>query len=320
LAIILCRPELTFAKEEILPSLGHFHRRSKKNVDFYFAGFHEPDQSNFDAMTRFKEGKLPWEFDEGAFVQFCSEIESRCKWRYSGGCDFILVNYYFGASEEPGLDLENAVTFSFERLQKQGKLVTASIFFESIFRHCESCSGRDGSWEIVEEGQPGKPLLALCSKFLSITPQTDNPHALDTICEIGKLPEPKDLSSKKIGELLKGPFRYDLGKRSIISGKRSFLVPKQFASVLNAMLKKGPDGYSVRVSRLGYLEIAILYKSGKLRNQDSKLSDRRIEEMIKIRLDQIKQDQKRIAQAYRRDCGDWLRERCHIDPDSVSSG
>ena len=144
LGIVLCRPELTFAKKEIFPSLGHYHRRSQKNVDFYFAGYHEPAQTNVYEMTRFRERTLPWEFDEDAFIKLCSEIESRCKWRYSGGCDFILANYYFGASEEPGLDLENAATFSFERLQRQGKLVTASIFFENIFRHCEKCNGRDG--------------------------------------------------------------------------------------------------------------------------------------------------------------------------------
>jgi hypothetical protein len=315
LAIILCRPELTFAKQEIFPSLGHFHRRSKNNVDFYFAGFHEPDQSTFDKMTQFREGKLPWGFDEMAFIEFCREIESRCKWRYSGGCDFILVNYFFGSSEEPGLDLENAVTFSFERLQKQGKLVSASIFFENIFRHCESCSGQDGSWQIVKEGQPGNPLFTLCSNFLSTTPHSDNPHAIDTICEIGKLPEPKDLSSNKTNKLSKGPFQYDLGKRLIIVGKRSFVVPEHFAFVLNAMLKKADGSYSVRESRLGYLEIAIRFKSAKLRRKDPTLSDERIKDMIKVRLDQIKMEQKRIAQGYRRDFGDWLRDRCRINPD-----
>src|SRR5688572_6394124 len=65
LGLVFCRPDKALAKQEILPSLPYYHRRSGKNVDFYFAGFDDKlvSERAGDAILSGNPSKPVWNFD-----------------------------------------------------------------------------------------------------------------------------------------------------------------------------------------------------------------------------------------------------------------
>ena len=85
--LLFARPSAPSAKDEINPNLPYWHARTGKNINIYCAGFFESWNPGEAAG-----GDLLAAFDNRHFNELREEIEQRCKWRYSGSVDLILLN------------------------------------------------------------------------------------------------------------------------------------------------------------------------------------------------------------------------------------
>lgn len=171
-ALLFCRPELALMKSDIVPSLPYFHRRSGNNTAFYFAGFYEfipVDKERQNGPYEFDgPNGTHWLFDAEQFNHLREQVEKSTRWRYSGGCDMLLVN----SRRTGGLDFTTAVVL---RLDKIGELIatpTIGQLFEAIFQYAERQDDINPTWGL--------------SDFLGI--KTAKSGLWDVI--IGLLPEP----------------------------------------------------------------------------------------------------------------------------------
>jgi hypothetical protein len=122
---------------------------------------------------------------------------------------------------------------------------------------------------------------------------------------------PSKSQGKSAGHLSRGPFQFDLVTHQIKCGKLLFKVEPLYAPVIEAMLQPAPGGKGI-ITKLKYFEIAVRFKKARLLEEGE--TEKRVNEMVRARNDEIKETRKRIAQAWRRDFGDWLRDKCEIDP------
>ena len=184
IAILFCRPELDLMKSAIIPSLHYFHRRSGGNTAFYFGGF-ELDLEDFcledqnqaakvvvkaDTASRtiVKEvqGRLvgekntyfsiegpgrTWYFIPDSFNEFRKEVEQETAWRYSGGCDMILLNSkHRPGAPEADLDFSSSLVLKLDEVQKLVATPTISRLFEAIFQYAEAQNSDDPAWGLSD--------------------------------------------------------------------------------------------------------------------------------------------------------------------------
>jgi hypothetical protein len=153
IALLFCRPELDIMRNDIIPSLPYFHRRSGGNTAFYFAGFENLERD----LSIIGPENENWYFDPDSFNRFRRfrmEVEKETRWRHSGGCDMIMINSRRGR----GHGLESAPTLDFTtamvlRLDKIGEIVatpTVSQLFETVFRYAESQNDVDPTWGLSD--------------------------------------------------------------------------------------------------------------------------------------------------------------------------
>jgi hypothetical protein len=300
LGLIFCRPDNKLAREEILPSLAYYHDRSRKNIDFYFAGFDKgtTHESADIIVSSGIPAKPEWAFKLKSFDEFREEIEKHTRWHYSGGSDFILVNCCYDEKGEPHLDYDSAVILTLEALRQQGWLPDVGMFFEKIFRHCEQFERNDEAWGHGLDAVPGSALIELCESFLNDC-GGGNPKDIGTRRASVKEAE---TSKPQTPKLLTGMFRYDLGTRSLIicpSGKK-LIVDYRYAEVMSQIFKKEDVLYAIRVSHLDYLQIAIFWEMGKWKEENLAISDSELKKKLKQNLSRIENNQKnRIFREFR---------------------
>jgi hypothetical protein len=94
-AILLARPENSFTKNEILPSLQYFHIRAAKHLNVYRVGWHRDPCQGYKPIDSPRTPGEQWYFSDVRFEEIRKEIEKRTKWQYSGGVDLLLVNACF---------------------------------------------------------------------------------------------------------------------------------------------------------------------------------------------------------------------------------
>jgi len=318
LGLVFCRPDNKLAREEILPSLAYYHNRSGKNIDFYFPGFdsNAPRESSDVVVHSGIPSKSEWVFNLKSFGDFQEQIESETSWRYSGGSDFMLVNCHYDDKGEPHLDFDGAVILTLEELRRQNRLPDVGIFFEKIFRHCEQFEQSDEAWGCGLDAVPGSALMGLCNSFLTdaggVKPVGVVPSG-EPVIEV----DSKE-SAPQAPDLITRTFRYDLGTRSLIimEQKRKLIVPIQFAEVMNQIFKREPGLYAIRASHLDCLNTAMCWENGKMKRDCPSISDRQLMEKLRPRISNIKKDQKKLSQEFRRQFSDWLREN-GIEANSV---
>lgn len=170
--LVFCQPHSKFTKDEILPGLRYFHRRSGEHVNFYFAGYYEAWEAPPGDVMAVQPADGPgWVFSANAFDAFREELQRATTWQYSGGSDFILANARFDTERnEAYLDFSSALSITFERLKHDGALSDAGILFERIFAYAESCDGIDPTWGFSD--REGRTLVgrALKSLVVSVLP------------------------------------------------------------------------------------------------------------------------------------------------------
>ena len=320
--ILLCRPALKLAQEEIIPSLSYFHRESGKNIDFFFAGFDDNPAKNAEGVS-VKTGitsRPEWHFDVDEFTRFAGDIHDKTnkRYRYTGGCDLILVNCLYSKSGEVWLDFDNSALAPLEVLRNQGRLPDTSHFFKSIFDYCRAANTGDPAWGFGVDAEPGSSLAELCDKFLNQSNRVETLGATRT-APIQKSDLKKSQMNQQEGKLLKGPFRYDLPTRSLIlpSGIKHF-VDIRYAEVLNRMFAKDDGFYSVRNSCLDFMTIAALFEMGRWKEDHRNWSESKLLQEARINKNSIRDNAKSLAQEFRRQFSRWLRG-LGIDADSVIS-
>lgn len=148
--IVLCRPQLKIAREEIIPSLSYFNRESGKNIDFFFAGYDvKPvEDSECVPIQTGISSRPDWYFNPDEFDRVVEEIRDKTKkrYRYTGGCDLILVNCLHSETGEAWLDFSDSALAPLEVLRNQGRLPDTSHFFKSIFDYCRASNTGDPAW------------------------------------------------------------------------------------------------------------------------------------------------------------------------------
>ncbi|MBM4031047.1 MAG: hypothetical protein FJ291_04595 [Planctomycetes bacterium] len=173
--LLFCRPESSIAATEILPSLGYYHLRSGRHIDFYFAGYTNqcPDkrERNLYRQPECSHRQFSWWFSDQLFDEFRGEVQNHTSWCYSGGTDLILTQagplYHYQAD----LDYRNAIVIVLEELQRLAQGLTAGMLFERIFRAAE----RESEAPICElSDNEGLRLgrSALWSLVLSVLPES----------------------------------------------------------------------------------------------------------------------------------------------------
>ena len=80
--------------QQILPSLTDFDARSGNNIDFFFPGYIPRVVPAYDHYPQYQPQPFGWTYEADDFHSFVREVESETRWRYSGGCDLILMGGY----------------------------------------------------------------------------------------------------------------------------------------------------------------------------------------------------------------------------------
>jgi hypothetical protein len=206
LAILFCRPELDLMRTAIIPSVPYFHTRSGGNTAFYFGGFeYDADDWGLDPSretgsvllnqvaapnspirtvtgtmslredTYFSiqgPGAQIWYFVAKSFNSFRKQVEAVTKWRYSGGCDMILLN----SRSRPGqpfaeLDFSSSIALRLDKIQELVATPTVSTLFEAIFQYAERQDPNDPAWGLSDCLGLKTAITGLWSAVLSVLPQ-----------------------------------------------------------------------------------------------------------------------------------------------------
>lgn len=163
IGIVFCRPDLPIMKNDIIPSLPYFHFRSGGNTAFYFGGFESDsewtygmeereapgmDEKTFTSITG-PEGKH-WYFIPREFNLFRHELERQTKWKYSGGCDMILLNSCYdsntGTPLKCRLDFSTSIMLRLDRLNEIPSMPSVTELFERIFQYAEKQDADNPTW------------------------------------------------------------------------------------------------------------------------------------------------------------------------------
>lgn len=137
--LVFCRPQSNLARDEIIPSLLYFHYRSGEHCNFYFGGYHQAPEA--------RGGETPvgpdWVFSERDFNRFRREIETRTRWRYSGGTDLILANAVEGHEpDKADIDFRTAISVNLEQMKADGAFLETGMLFDKSFVMLTNTVGR----------------------------------------------------------------------------------------------------------------------------------------------------------------------------------
>ena len=92
-------------------------------------------------------GRGTWYYSPEVFNTFRKQIESKTKWKYSGGSDLILVNArYRSDAEEPEIDFSGAIVCQLDSMKDVRAFPSVEQYFEAVFRFAEESSDRDPTW------------------------------------------------------------------------------------------------------------------------------------------------------------------------------
>lgn len=158
--LVFCRPESPLAREEIFPSLAYYHFRSGPATNFYFAGFDQGTSVRSEANIKAGEAGISWHYSAKSFNDLRRDVERRSTWRYSGGCDLIVVGVDFGETTgRAHLDFSSVVTARLDEMRAEGLIPRVDVFFEQLFRFAEVFQGEQAAnafsnehgWRLTKE-------------------------------------------------------------------------------------------------------------------------------------------------------------------------
>ena len=170
--LIFARPEAPLAKDQIFPSVPYFHYSSGR-TNFYFAGFGQGEEVPVGGIAiQDPKGGPDWIFSPKAFNDLKKDIQSRTKWRYSGGSDLVLTNVSYSQSTlraEP--DFATAISVNLNDMKRDGAFEDVSMLFEQIFRFSEEANEHDRTWGFSDRMGVGLGKSALKEILISLLPK-----------------------------------------------------------------------------------------------------------------------------------------------------
>jgi hypothetical protein len=168
--LLFAPAQARLAKDEIVPSLDYFHHRSGNHIDFFCAGYSRYGFTPGEQpVTR---DDPPWKFSTEAFDRFRRDIERRCRWRYSGEADLLLMNGRRGIDEDAAsLDFGSTIVCDLDRMIRDHAIHSVRRFFEDVFRFAESVTDPDPTWGFSDEMGVRTAGSALKRVILSLLPE-----------------------------------------------------------------------------------------------------------------------------------------------------
>ena len=170
LGLCFARPTSPLAMKEIFPQIPDWHYRSGSHIDFYFAGFRDSRKVP-NSLKVSMPGRGTWYYNPKVFDIFCKQVESRTKWKYSGGSDLILVNAtYLVDTDETEIDFSGAIVCQLDAMKEAKSFSSVEQHFEAIFHFAEDSSDRDPTWGFSDRQAVSAGGSALQRIALSLLP------------------------------------------------------------------------------------------------------------------------------------------------------
>jgi hypothetical protein len=163
--LLFARPRTPFAAAEIVPSLRYFHQRSGHSINFYCAGF----EVGWD-LAATPDTDILTAYSDTEFDAFRRDIETRCKWRYSGGADLLLANARFDGWEV-AIDFSSMISANLVKMKSDGAIDSVDSFFERIFQYSETQDGTDPTWGFSDSSARSLIPSALKNLLISFLPE-----------------------------------------------------------------------------------------------------------------------------------------------------
>ncbi|EGR1126280.1 hypothetical protein EFU41_18510 [Vibrio cholerae] len=138
-AVLFCNPSTPFAKDEIIPSLNYFHKRSKQYINIFCCGFGAFGRtSDYPDMQQvgFVDGN-EWFYSDEAFVTVVEEFEERTKWQYSGENELLLLDIVKNNDIED-LTIQNAIVCNLEQMHRDKAFTSVRSLIEKLIVYAKS--------------------------------------------------------------------------------------------------------------------------------------------------------------------------------------
>lgn len=130
--------------EQVVNSYGFWNDDAGRYLDMVFPGWG-------------KDGETVV-FDRTAFLHCRGQLEERCRWRYSGQTDVLLINYESSRSRDGNLapprpSFESCIWLPVEKMIREGNIANLDQLMHELTVHAKACwddPAQGGVWEISD--------------------------------------------------------------------------------------------------------------------------------------------------------------------------
>jgi hypothetical protein len=185
--ILLARPEDSLARDEILPNLSYWNRRSAEHVDFFCVGYlprwYADSTAGLPRVVTVGNGE--WAFALDAFMELLSAVERSAGVVYDGSPHLLLLNCYFDrTTERARLDYSRVVWINLRKAIGDDAVATPTELAEHVFEFAKQANAKapvdgpaDPIWEF--SGGMGRRILkrSALDALLSFLPEALRPNA-----------------------------------------------------------------------------------------------------------------------------------------------
>jgi hypothetical protein len=138
-AVLFCNPRTPFAKDEIIPSLNYFHKRSKQYINIFCCGFGAfgttSDYPDMQQVGRVDGDE--WFYSDEAFVTVVEEFEERTQWQYSGENELLLLDIVKNKDIED-LTIQHAIVCNLEQMHRDKAFTSVRSLVEKLIVYAKS--------------------------------------------------------------------------------------------------------------------------------------------------------------------------------------
>lgn len=139
IAVFFCNPNTPFARDEIIPFLNYFHKRSKQYINIFCCGFGAVSSSS-DYPDMQKVGSvdgMEWYYSDEAFVNVVDAFEERTKWKYSGENELLLLDI-IKSNKPEDLTIKHAIVCNLEQMHKDKAFTSVRSLVEKLIYYAKS--------------------------------------------------------------------------------------------------------------------------------------------------------------------------------------
>ncbi|MFA0095649.1 hypothetical protein AB4406_11105 [Vibrio splendidus] len=170
-AVLFCNPNTPFAKNEVLPSLNYFHKRSKQYINIFCCGF-GAFGSTSDYSDIQQVGKVDgddWFYSDEAFVNVVEEFEERTKWQYSGENELLILDVIKNKNSDD-LTINNSIVCNLEQMHQDKAFTSVRSLIEKLIGYAKSDEAAN-AWEFSDKQGINAAKDSLKDGFLGLLPK-----------------------------------------------------------------------------------------------------------------------------------------------------